>query len=336
MSRKTSAPSSVVTFIMTLRPPAFLLAAALGLSLAAAPLRAEIVDRIAAVVNDDVITWTEVYEIGADHIERGASADAAGRRGLELEVLDVLIGRRLVEQEMRRLGIDVGDQDIERALSDIARQNGLDREQLRVEVEGSGIVWDAYLDELTENLREMMFNQQVLAPRITIRDDELRDAYRRSAATLAGPEQAHLQTLLLAYPADATDEQMAEVLTRALELREQTLAGADFADIAAEHSAEPYATRRGEMGTFRQGELVGTLDGPAFSTAVGSVAEPIITPQGVFLLYVVSRGQPEAPAFEQVQGRLQQQLMELKYDEAREQWEVQARRRAAVKVLLES
>jgi len=321
---------------MTLRTPVFLFAAALGLSLAAAPLRAEVVDRIAAVVNDDLITWTEVYEIGADHIEGGATADPVARRGLELEVLDVLIGRRLVEQEMRRLDMAVGEQDVERALSDIARQNGLDREQLQVEVEASGMEWDAYLAELEENLREMMFNQQVLGPRITIRDDELRDAYRRSTAALAGPEQAHLQTMLLAFPADATEEQQAEVLAQAVEIRQQALDGSVFADLAAEHSAEPYADRRGEMGTFRQGELVGTLDVPAFATAVGSVAEPIITPQGVFLLHVVTRGQPEAPAFEVVKDRLQQQLMELKYEEAREQWEVQMRRRAAVKVLLES
>jgi peptidyl-prolyl cis-trans isomerase SurA len=320
---------------MKLRIPAILLAAALGLSLAAAPLRAEVVDRIAAVVNDDIITWTEVYEIGAEHIERGATADPSKRRALELEVLDVLIGRRLVEQEMRRLGIEVGDPDIERALADIARQNGLDRERLQREVEASGMDWDAYLEELTVNLREMMFNQQVLAPRITIRDDELRDAYRRNLAALAGPEQAHLQTLLLAYPPDATDEQKDEVLAQAIALRQQASQGAVFAELAAEHSAEPYASRRGELGTFRQGELVGNLDQPAFDTPVGSVAEPIVTPQGVFLLYVVARGQPDAPPFEQVQGRLQQQLMELKYDEAREQWEVQARRRAAVKVLLE-
>ncbi len=320
---------------MKLRTPVFLLASALGLSLAAAPRRAEGVDRIAAVVNHDLITRTEVYDLGADHIERGARAAPERRRALELEVLDVLIGRRLVEQEMRRLGIEVGDQDIERALGDIARQNGLEREQLRVEVEASGMVWDAYLDELTVNLQEMMFNQQVLAPRITVRDDELLDAYRRGTAALSGPEQAHLLTLLLAYPAEPSDEQKAEVLAKALELRQQALDGASFAELAAEHSAEPYASRRGEMGTFRQGELVGTLDRPAFETPVGSVAEPIITPQGVFLLHVVSRAQPEPAPFEEVKGQLHAQLMETKYDEARDQWEVSARRRAAVKVLLE-
>ncbi len=320
---------------MTNNRASMLLFAALVWGSIAGSARAEVVDRIAAIVSDDVITWTEVYELGGEHIEDSVDQGQAGRRDLELEVLDVLIGRRLVEQEMRRLDLDLSDTDLERALSDIARQNGLDREQLQAEVEASGMVWDAYLDELRENLRQMKFNQAVLAPRITIREDELLDAYRRNAQTLAGPEQSHLQTMLLPFEKEATDEQKAAVHARALELRDSALAGADFSELAAEHSAEPYASRRGEMGTFRQGELVGTLDKPAFETPVGSVAPPIVTPQGVFLLHVVERGQPDPPPFEDVRVQLEQRLMEDKYDDAREQWLVQARRRSSVKVLLE-
>ncbi len=323
-------------FLMIITRASWLPSLALFLGLGVGSARAEVVDRIAAVVSDDLITWTEVYELGGDHIEDAIRSGRGERRGLELEVLDVLIGRRLVEQEMRRLELDLTDSDFERALSDIARQNGLDRERLQAEVEASGMVWDAYLEELRENLRQMKFNQSVLAPRITVREDELLAAYRRSTSALAGPEQAHLQTMLLPFPADATDEQKAEVHSQALAVREQALAGTSFAELAAQHSAEPYASRRGEMGTFRQGELVGTLDTPAFETPVGSVAPPIVTPQGVFLLHVVSRGQPEPPPFEEVRSQLEQQLMEEKYDDAHEQWLVQARRRSSVKVLLEA
>ena len=308
------------------------------LALASPSARAEIVDRIAASVNDDIITWSEIYELGGEHIERelaGGEGQDSQRRVLEIEVLDVLIGRRLVEQEMRRLDLDVTDQDVERALGDIARQNGLDRAQLQSEVEASGLAWDDYLDELGENLREMKFNQQVLSPRITVRDDELRDAYRRSIASFTGPEQATLRVIFLAIDPGAAEEEHQAVLAQALELRERVAAGADFGDLAAEHSAEPYASRRGEMGSFQQGELVGELGRPAFSTPVGQVAEPISTAQGVFLMQVVDRVQPDPPAFEEVQDRLRSRLMEEKFEEAREQWLLQARRRSAVKVLLE-
>jgi len=313
------------------------LAVIAALVLGIGPARAAVVDRIAAVVNDDVITWSEVYDLGGQHIEeRLAEGRGASRRGLELEVLDALIGQKLVEQEIRRLDLDVTEQDLERALGDIARQNGLERDQLQAEVVASGLAWSEYLEQLKQNLREMKFNQQVLAPRIVIRDDELRDAYRRNLDMLAGPEQAHLKTILLAYTEGADEAARAAVLEQAHAMRAQIAAGASFDTLCAQRSAEPYAGRGCELGTFRQGELVGDLDRAAFSVPAGAVAEPVVSPQGVFLVLVAERIRPAAPPFEQVEQQLRGTLTEARYQEAREQWLAQARRRSAVKVLLEA
>ncbi|MFH1463268.1 MAG: peptidylprolyl isomerase [Pseudomonadota bacterium] len=310
----------------------FLAAFALG----SGPARGEIVDRIAAVVNNDVITWSEVYDLGGQHIEERLAAGQGGsRRSLEIEVLDALIGQKLVEQEIERLDLDVTDQDRERALSDIARQNGIERDRLQAEVESSGLPWSEYLQQLDQNLRDMKFNQQVLAPRIVIREDELRDAYRRNLDSLAGPERAHLRAILLPFPEGADDAAREAVLAQAHALRAEVGAGAAFADLCVERSAEPYASRGCELGTFRQGELVGDLDRAAFSVPAGAVAEPVVAPQGVFLVLVEERSRPPAPEYEQVEQQLRGRLTEARYQEAREQWLVQARRRVAVKVLLE-
>ena len=90
------------------------LAALLGLSMGSA--QAKSVDRIAAVVNDDVITLSEVYELGREFIDARAQAgDVSERRIAELEVLDTLIRRRLVEQTAVELQIDATAEDVDRA-----------------------------------------------------------------------------------------------------------------------------------------------------------------------------------------------------------------------------
>lgn len=92
---------------------------ALGCLLWAAPASAALVDRVAAVVNNDVVVLSEVYELGGDHIEEVVQGSSeASRRSAELEVLDALVARRLIEQEMRRLSLDVTDADMERAIAD--------------------------------------------------------------------------------------------------------------------------------------------------------------------------------------------------------------------------
>ena len=92
------------------------------------PAQAEVVDRVAAVVNKEVITLSEVYDYGGDFIEQqvlGAPRNDPRRRSLELEVLDFLIQRALVNQEVRALGMDVTRDELERALEDTARANGI-------------------------------------------------------------------------------------------------------------------------------------------------------------------------------------------------------------------
>ena len=143
----------------------------------------ELVDRVAAVVERDVITLSEVYELGAEFIEGRAEIDERERRVAELEVLDELINRTLVDQEVERLELQVTEEELDRSIDDIARQNGINLERLRYEVERSGMSWEAYRSEIEQQLQFMKFNQTVIAPRITVPEDELEErlagAYKR-------------------------------------------------------------------------------------------------------------------------------------------------------------
>ena len=107
---------------------------------------AAVVERVAAVVNDEVIALSEVYELGGEFIEEEASQseNQSARREAELEVLEQLIAQELMVQEMSRLAIDVTEGDVDQALDDIGRRNGVDRSRLKLEVERSGFLWSTY------------------------------------------------------------------------------------------------------------------------------------------------------------------------------------------------
>ena len=87
----------------------------------------QVLDRVAAVVNDDIVTLGEIYEFGGAYIGQAvAAAGEAARGAAESEVLDRLLERRLIEQEMRALKLDLTEQEIDRSISEIAERNGLD------------------------------------------------------------------------------------------------------------------------------------------------------------------------------------------------------------------
>lgn len=319
--------------------PRWIVALALALGASALPLpavagpvpgaTARVIERVAAVVNEDVITLTEVYELGREYIDaevraRGEPARAAA----EHQVLGHLVERRLVAQEITRLQLDVTDEDLERTIDDTARRNGLDRDQLRAEVERQGIPWDEYRDELKEQLRDLKFKQGVLRPRVTISDDELKDAWLRSRG--AAPEVVELQALVLAVADEAA---RAAVRDRAGGILAEAAAGKEFGALAKQYDEGPYGAQAGEMGSFKKGELVPVLDAAAFATPVGQ-ATLVDLPRAVMVLRVRSRGAAGGDDFEARKADIAEAIFQERIVEEQERWTQQAKRRALVKVLL--
>lgn len=325
---------------MSLRAAAARVLLALVLVAALAqPAWAVIVDRVAAVVNREVITLSQVYEAGGDYIREqvgDAPADSPARRALELEVLDALIQRELISQEMQRLGMDVTPDDVERALDEVARQNGLTREQLRVEVERAGLAWSVYREELEESLRQSNFQRMILMPRLTVTQDDLLDLYNRTyKLNYQGAERRALEGIFLLWGADATPDARAELALRAARIKAASDSGTPWAELVAANPDSALYAAGGRLGSFSPGEAVQEINGPAFALEVGQVSDPIALPNGLLVLRVASAEALPPPSFEQVQDQLYEELMVRRLEQEMELWTLQARRAAAVLVKLE-
>lgn len=289
-----------------------------------------VVDRVAAVVNDEVITLSEIYEIGGLYITEQLAIQGEGKRtAIEHEVLERLIEQALINQTITSLDLEVTPQELDRSIDDIAQRNGLDRDQLRAEVERAGMAWDEYRDALGDDLRELKFTQTVIRPRINITEDELRDAYLR----IDQPTAAVVQAIFLSFPLGADEAARQAVVARAEELRQQALGGADFAELSKQHDQGPYGANGGEMGRFRKGELMPALDNAVYSTAPGSVSAPVVIAQGVLLLKVV-RTEAAGGDFESMRGQIMEKIFSERIVEEQERWFQQARRQASVRILL--
>ena len=288
---------------------------------------------MAAVVNDEVITLSEVYEVGSEFIETRA---AEGERlQAEVEVAETLIERELIDQELSNLGLGITQVELDRTIDDIARQNGIDRENLRKEIESSGLSWRQYQDEIRESLKGMKFSQAVIRPRIAVKDDELKDAYKRLVASSQRPLVIDLGAIFLAVEPNADEESRASLLARAKEAHNRIVAGESFEAVAADVDEGPFGGQGGKMGTYRSGELVGNLDRSAFSLKNGETSDPVEAPQGVFILHCFSLVEEDAIAFEDVKDKLFEQVYAARIEDEKAQWTAQARRNASVQVKLQ-
>jgi parvulin-like peptidyl-prolyl isomerase len=177
----------------------------------------------------------------------------------------------------------------------------------------------------------MKFAQTVLRPRITITEDELKDAWLRSSG--GGIAASRVQALVLAFPPNAGEAERAAVVARAEELRTQVAAGADFAALSKEFDQGPFGAQGGEMGTFKPGELVDELDAVITGAKVGDVSKPLVIGDGVYLLRVAERVAGPND-FESRRAEVADAVFESRMEDEKKRWYLESRRRAAIRILL--
>ncbi|MBA2319983.1 MAG: SurA N-terminal domain-containing protein [Deltaproteobacteria bacterium] len=309
--------------------------------LTAAALGGVLVDRLAAIVNDEAISYSEIYDLGAPFIsDRCPDREAACVRRAELEVLDALVQRALVQEELRRLDLLVTGTDVDQAIDRVVAEYGMDdRQALRAEVERQGLRWDAYREQISEQLATQRFQGRVIAPRVAVTEDEIVEAYQKAV----GPRRA-LQVeafaLGIAIPPETPPNTMGEMALQASQLVtainaeeitwEQAIAQYDGAKIASVFGGK----------VWRKGEMLPPLDAVAFdeSNPVGTAIGPIKVNNLLVLIEVTKRDVGEAAAAESLDAlrpKLQNEIFARKLEQAEEEWYQISRRQATVLIVLE-
>jgi hypothetical protein len=311
----------------------------LGFLLLASALAEPLVaDRVAAVVNHDVVTLSEIYDLGGDFIggRCGASPDPARCVvTAEQEVLDALIKRTLVRQELSRLDMGVVGTDVDAAVESIVRDNQLpSRKALREEIERSGVSWENYREQLLEQLRLQRFQQAVLGPRVSITESELRERYDGMVGEVDGEQEVRLEAFGVLAPETEEDT---------LALMEKlgvVVAGVNsgelvWSEVVAENDAVGLASVIGGS-AYRKGELASQVESVVFEAELNTVLEPILVGKVYFVLRVLSRGigKGNVKSFDESKGDLQQAIFQQKITAVEEEWYQSSRRQSAIRILI--
>lgn len=304
-----------------------------------APVWATPVDRVAAVVGDDVIAWSEIYDVGGEFIEQRCPVDDAKgscRRTAELEVLDALIRNALIQQKLAELGYATTSDEVDHAIDRVALDYGLpDREALRVEVEKAGVAWEDYRAQLRDQIQQLKFTENVIRPRVTVTDAEVEDLYRRMAREVTGATQLALQGFFVGV-GELTPEARAAKLTEIQGVIADLRAGKrDWVTTVVQLDTGPYGAKNGEMGTFAKGQLAPAVEAAVWDAPVDSYVGPIDLGPGVLVVRVMGRSaSSDIQPLEAVREQLRAKLVEDRLEDEVIQWYQQTRRHAAVKVLL--
>jgi peptidyl-prolyl cis-trans isomerase SurA len=266
---------------------------------------------IVAVVNDDVVTDLQVEQrvrMALFATNQRPTPEAFER--LRQPVLGTLIDERLQVQEAQRLGIEIDEAELDAAMAEVARRNGLTTDVLLGRMSAAGIRPETWRDQIRAQIAWSQVTRRQIARRAVVTDTQVDQTVERLTA---GTQQYRLAEVFLPSAGSGDD---ARVLQDAERLREALRRGADFAGIAQQFSASPSAERGGDLGWLPAENLPPELASIVAGLADGEVSRPIRTPDGVYLFRRLGErraGEPieaDPEARQQVEQRLREEAIE--------------------------
>lgn len=311
-----------------------------ALLLSGAVARAELVDRVAAVVNRDVIALSEVEKrIAPDMAKVNATVRDPQKRAEEHDRLvkaglDALIGEKLMEEQIQELGLSVTDAEMDAAIADVRKQNNVtDDAQFERLLAGEGLTVAGYKDFLRKQMARMKLVQMKVSPKVKVSEDDLKAAYTQYSKMESGDAEVHARHILVQVDPKATPAQVEAARKRAEALaQEARKPGVDFAELAKAKSEGPSAADGGDLGFFRRGVMVPAFERVAFTLKEGEVSEPVRTQFGWHVLKVEEKRSVDVAPFEQVKGELENKLKMQKTEKYVEQYVQELRQKASVDV----
>jgi peptidyl-prolyl cis-trans isomerase SurA len=249
------------------------------------------VDRIIAVVNNEVITVNELQartRAAMVQLQRQKiqppPADVLQRQVLERMIIDLA-----QLQLARETGIRVDDATVNAAIVRVAEANNMSVQTLRQRIEADGISFNQFRDDLRQDILINRVREREVDGRLQISESELDNFIAAQAGVGADTEEVNLAQILLRVPENATAQRIDETRQRADELVAQLKGGADFARIAASYSNAPEALQGGTLG-WRNTDRLPTLFLDAIKgVKVGDIAPVVRSPNGFHILKILGR-----------------------------------------------
>ncbi len=322
---------------MTLLAPMLALAVA-GAPAPAAPAAPAVrftLDRVAAIVNGDVITLRELERAGgsalqdANVLAPGPDRDKARAHALRA-AFDLLVADRLFSQQVKKLDLQVSDAQVNEQLEAIKAQNRFSDEQLDEALAAQGTTREAFRAQIRNQLQNFAVLQYKLRGLVKVTDQELENYYRSHPQEFEGEEEVHLRHIFLPIPETASPADVQRIQAAAEQLLQRVKSGEDFARVAKEASKGPSAQNGGDLGWLKRGSVQKALEDVAFALQPGQTSSVVRAGPGFHILQLVERRKSAARAFNDVKETIRDRLISEQAETYRAQYVAELRRDAVI------
>jgi peptidyl-prolyl cis-trans isomerase SurA len=282
-----------------------LLLPALSLLALAGVAPAEIVERVVAKVNGDIVTLSEFQARQVAAVQAAGITTESGvekfLRDNNARILQEAVDDLLLVQKATEEGMRLRPEYIKEIVDGIKKENNIaSDDDLQQQLRREGMS----LDELKRNIERSILRRQLLSreleAKVAVSEADVKAEYEAHRADYDRPGSLHLQEIVVKTQSGS--------VALATDLVRRARAGEDFAALARSYSSSSTRSAGGDLGRISRGDLTPDIEKAAFALPVGGVSEPLPTPEGFRILKVAERTEGSQVPFEEVKAEIQKRL----------------------------
>jgi peptidyl-prolyl cis-trans isomerase SurA len=262
------------------------------------PSRVVPVDRIVAVVNDEVITQNDLNErvmlVVRQFQRQGGQLPPADV--LSRQILERMINDLVQVQLAKETGIRVDDAALDRTIERIAQENKLSVRDFRAALERDGMKYPRFREDIRSEILVARLREREVENAVVVTDAEIETELAREERDKTADTEFRLAHILVLVPPQASPEQIEARRVRALQALTQVRGGTDFAQVAATYSDAPDATQGGSLGWRPAGRLPTLFLDALERMQPGDVSDVLRSPNGFHMVKLLEKRGRAAPA----------------------------------------
>jgi peptidyl-prolyl cis-trans isomerase SurA len=291
-------------------------------------IAAEVIDRVVAIVNNDIVTLVQLNRETAPYIKNLESSGYSDEKKKEAikeinnKILAALVDRSLTQQEAKKYQIKISDQEVDNALENVKDDRSLSQEEFEAALLKEGFTLKEYRENVEKQILQSRLINRAVKSKVIITDSDIKKYYDANVQKYSGKKKYHLRNILM-----NNEQKIREIKTK-LDVQE------NFVVLAKKYSTSPNASDGGDLGVFDISNFSESIKESISKLNKGDYSNVISTAQGFQIFYVEDIVLAGNKTFEQASVEIREVLYNEQAKKKFETWLESLKKKAHIKIML--
>jgi len=299
----------------------------------------EVVDRIAAIVNDDIITLSKLNQslrpwlLNIKKMGYSPEKEKQMTSKARENMLHQLINEVLTDQEIKRYKVRVSEKDIDAHIERIKKTRFLTEEELKETLSRQGLTLDEYRERLRKDiLRVKLVNREVKS-KVVITKEDIKAYYDNHKDVYGGKRQYHLRNIIKRVPENTADTFKKATRLKLEDVLKKLEVGRSFEALARTYSDSPLAAEGGDLGVFSLDQLSPEIQAAIKDKGIGEHTSILDTEQGFQIFYIQDIIKAKGKSLEEVSAEIQEKISKEIMNDKFKTWIMGLREHSHIKII---